>query len=90
MLELLYSTNGNNDGKYNNPEFDAAIDESRSTTDPAARSAALHKAEDIMMEDMACLPIAYYNDFWLQSDKITGAWHSPYGYWHFEYADIVE
>ena len=90
MLELLYSTNGNNDGKYNNPEFDAAIDESRSTVDPEARSAALHKAEDIMMEDMACLPIAYYNDFWLQSDKITGAWHSPYGYWHFEYADIVE
>lgn len=90
MLELLYSTNGNNDGKYNNPEFDAAIDESRSTTDPAARSAALHKAEDIMMEDMGCLPIAYYNDFWLQSSKITGAWHSPYGYWHFEYADIAE
>lgn len=90
MIELLYSTNGNNDGKYNNPEFDAAIDESRSTTDPEARSAALHKAEDIMMEDMACLPIAYYNDFWLQSDKITGSWHSPYGYWHFEYADIAE
>lgn len=90
MIELLYSTNGNNDGKYNNPEFDAAIDESRSTTDPEARSAALHKAEDIMMEDMACLPIAYYNDFWLQSSKITGAWHSPYGYWHFEYADIAE
>lgn len=90
MIELLYSTNGNNDGKYNNPEFDAAIDESRSTTDPEARSVALHKAEDIMMEDMACLPIAYYNDFWLQSDKITGSWHSPYGYWHFEYADIAE
>lgn len=90
MIELLYSTNGNNDGKYNNPEFDAAIDESRSTIDPEARSAALHKAEDIMMEDMACLPIAYYNDFWLQSDKITGSWHSPYGYWHFEYADIAE
>lgn len=90
MIELLYSTNGNNDGKYNNPEFDAAIDESRSTTDPEARSAALHKAEDIMMEDMACLPIAYYNDFWLQSSKITGSWHSPYGYWHFEYADIAE
>lgn len=90
MLELLYSTNGNNDGKYNNPEFDAAIDESRATTDPEARSAALHKAEDIMMEDTACIPVAYYNDFWLQSDKITGMWHSAYGYWHFEYADIAE
>lgn len=90
MLELLYSTNGNNDGKYNNAEFDALIEEARITVDPAARSAALHKAEDKIMEDYACIPVAYYNDFWLQSEKITGMWHSPYGYWHFMYADIVD
>jgi peptide/nickel transport system substrate-binding protein/oligopeptide transport system substrate-binding protein len=90
MLELFYSTNGNNDGNYNNAEFDAAIDVSRSTTDAAERSAALHEAEDILMEDMGCIPLAYYNDFWLQSSKITGAWHSAYGYWYFMYADIEE
>ena len=90
MLDLLVSTNGNNDGKYNNPEYDAAIDEARSTIDPVKRSAALHKAEDIMMEDAACIPVAYYSDFWLQSDKIVNSWHSPYGYWFFMYADITE
>ncbi|MBB2183377.1 peptide ABC transporter substrate-binding protein [Lachnospiraceae bacterium MD1] len=90
MLDLFISTNGNNDGKYNNPEYDAAMEISRKTTDPAERSAALHKAEDIMMEDAACIPIAYYNDFYLQSDKIKDAWHSPYGYWFFMYADIAE
>jgi peptide/nickel transport system substrate-binding protein/oligopeptide transport system substrate-binding protein len=90
MLDLLVSTNGNNDGKYNNPEYDAAMELARTTTDLAERSAALHKAEDIMMEDAACIPIAYYNDFWLQSSKITGGWHSPYGYWLFMYADIAE
>lgn len=90
MLDLFYSTNGNNDGKYNNPEFDAAMDLSRTTLDPAERSAALHQAEDIMMEDVACIPLAYYNDFWLQSDKITGAWHGPNGHWYFMYADITE
>ena len=90
MIELLYSTNGNNDGKYSNPEFDAAIEESRITLDTAARSAALHKAEDILMADAGCIPVAYYSDFWLQSEKITGSWHSPYGYWYFMYADIAE
>ena len=90
QLELLYSTNGNNDGKYSSADFDAAIDASRSTVDAAERSAALHQAEDIMMADYACLPLAYYNDFWLQSTKITGSWHSAYGYWHFMYADIAE
>ncbi|MDF2543046.1 MAG: extracellular solute-binding protein family 5 [Herbinix sp.] len=90
ILDLFESTNGNNDGKYNNPEFDAAMELSRTTTDPAERSAALHKAEDIMMEDAAAIPVAYYNDFYLQSEKITGSWHSPYGYWFFMYADIAE
>ncbi len=90
MLDLLYSSNGNNDGKYNNPEYDAAMDVSRTTVDAAERFAALHQAEDILMEDAACIPLAYYNDYWLQSEKITGMWHSAYGYWYFMFADIAE
>ena len=90
MLDLLYSSNGNNDGKFNNAEYDAAMDTSRTTLDAAERSAALHKAEDILMNEAACVPVAYYNDFWLQSSKITGMWHSAYGYWYFMYADIAE
>ena len=90
MLDLLYSTNGNNDGKANNADFDAAMDLSRTTLDTAERFAALHEAEDILMEETLCIPIAYYNDFWLQSEKITGSWHSAYGYWHLMYADIAE
>ncbi len=90
MLDLLYSTNGNNDGKFNNAEYDKAMEESRKTVDPTERSAALHKAEDILMEEAGCIPVAYYNDFWLQSPKIKGMWHSAYGYWYFMYADIEE
>ena len=90
MLDLLYSTNGNNDGKFNNAEYDAAMDISRTTLDAAERSEALHKAEDILMDQAGCVPVAYYNDFWLQSSKITGMWHSAYGYWYFMYADIAE
>lgn len=90
MIELFYTTNGNNDGKFSNADFDAAIDLSRTTLDAAERSKALHTAEDILMEEAGCIPIAYYNDFWLQSEKITGSWHSAYGYWYFMYADIAE
>ena len=90
ILELFCTTNGNNDGKYTNADFDAAIEDSRVTTDAATRSADLHKAEDALMNDAGCIPIAYYNDFWLQSSKITGSWHSANGYWYFMYADIAE
>ena len=87
MLDLFCSGNGNNDGKYSNPEFDAAIDASR-VADSAEHFAQLHKAEDILMEDMGCLPIAYYNDYWLQSPALKGTWHSPYGYWYLQYGYI--
>lgn len=89
MIELLYSSNGNNDGKYNNPAFDAAFDKSK-VADMKEHFAALHEAESIMMKDYACIPIAYYNDFWLQSSSLKGSWHSPYGYWYFQYAYIEE
>ena len=89
MLDLFCSGNGNNDGKYSNPEFDAAIDASR-VADSAEHFAQLHKAEDILMEDTGCLPIAYYNDYWLQSPSLKGTWHSPYGYWYLQYGYIEE
>ncbi|MDY5100545.1 MAG: peptide ABC transporter substrate-binding protein [Oscillospiraceae bacterium] len=87
MLELLYSTNGNNDGNVNIPEFDAAIDASR-CADAEAHFQALHDAEDVLMEQYACIPVAYYNDFWLQKPELKGTWHSPYGYWYFQYAYV--
>ena len=48
------------------------------------------KAEDILMADTACIPVAYYNDFWLQSPSLKGTWHSPYGYWYLQYGYIEE
>ncbi|MGM9960959.1 MAG: peptide ABC transporter substrate-binding protein, partial [Allobaculum sp.] len=90
ILDLLYSTNGNNDGKFNNAEYDAQMDISRTTLDPEERSAALHKAEEILMDEAGCIPLAYYNDFWLEDgDVVKGIWHSAYGYWHFEDAELV-
>ena len=87
MIELFCSTNGNNDGKYNNPEFDAAIDASK-VADKTVHFQKLHEAEDILMEDAAAIPVAYYTDFWLQSPSLKGTWHSPYGYWYLQYGYV--
>ena len=90
MLDLFVTGNGNNDGKFSNADYDAAMERSRTTLVEKERSKALHEAEDILLRETGCIPLAYYNDFWLQSSKITGSWHSPYGYWFFMYADIEE
>ena len=89
MVELFCTDNGNNDGKYSNADFDAAIEASK-VADVSEHFAQLHKAEDILMEDMGCIPVAYYNDFWLQSPALKGTWHSPYGYWYLQYGYIEE
>ena len=89
MLELFTTNNGNNDGKYANPEFDQVIEDSR-VADKTTHFEKLHEAEDILMNDAACIPVAYYNDFWLQSPALKGTWHSPYGYWYLQYGYIEE
>ena len=89
MIELFTTTNGNNDGKYSNPEFDAAVEASK-VADKSVHFQKLHEAEDILMADAACIPVAYYNDFWLQSPSLKGTWHSPYGYWYLQYGYVEE
>ena len=89
MIELFVSSNGNNDGKYNNPAFDKAMNDSK-VADKTAHFAALHEAEKIVSEDYGFIPVAYYNDFWLQSTSLKGTWHSPYGYWYLQYAYIAD
>ena len=69
-------------------EYDALVAEIKSTTDFVEREALLHKAEDMLMAAAACIPVAYYNDFWLQSPSLKGTWHSPYGYWYLQYGYI--
>ena len=89
MIELITTTNGNNDGKYSNPEFDAAVEASK-VADKSVHFQKLHEAEDMLMADAACIPVAYYNDFWLQSPSLKGTWHSPYGYWYLQYGYVEE
>ena len=89
MIELFTTSNGNNDGKYSSADFDAAVEASK-VADKSVHFQKLHEAEDILMNDYACIPIAYYNDFWLQSPSLKGTWHSPYGYWYLQYGYVEE
>ncbi|MBO4375558.1 MAG: peptide ABC transporter substrate-binding protein [Lachnospiraceae bacterium] len=88
MINLLETGNGNNDGKYSNPDFDKAVDEARTTTDIKLHYDKLHEAEQIILNDAAMAPVAYYNDFWLMKSNVKDTWHSPYGYWYFMYGKI--
>lgn len=90
MLNLLETSNGNNDGKYSNTEYDALLEKARGTADKTEHYALLHEAENMLLADYAMAPIVYENDFYLQTPKLTGTWHSPSGFWYFMYGTLEQ
>lgn len=88
MINLLETNNGNNDGKYSSPKFDSLVDQARKATKVEEHYDLLHQAEQVLLDDAAMAPIAYYNDFWLQKPELKDTWHSPYGYWYLMYGKI--
>ena len=89
IIELFGSTNDNNDGQYNNPEFDKLMQESQ-TSDKEVHYQKLHEAEKLLLEDYAMIPLTFGTDKWLQSDSLQGVWHSPNGYFYLQYAYVAE
>ena len=43
---MWYTDGGNNDAQYSNPDYDAAIDAAKATSDPEERMKAFHEAEE--------------------------------------------
>ncbi|MDO4788041.1 MAG: peptide ABC transporter substrate-binding protein [Johnsonella sp.] len=88
MINLLETNNGNNDGKFSNAEFDKLVEAARTTKDVKEHYDLLHQAEQVLLNEAAMAPIAYYTDPYLLKSNVKGTWHSPYGYWYFMYGII--
>jgi len=72
MLQLLETGNGNNYGRYSNKDYDALVAKERVTQDTAQRSAIMHQAEAMAMNDFAVIPIYYYVSKNVVSPKVQG------------------
>ncbi len=93
MLEIFTSDSGNNDmqlGKGEKSdsapdwaEYDALITEIRNTADFAKRVELMHKAEDMLMNTWAVVPLYYYNDIYMQKPNVDGIYATVYGMKYF-------
>ena len=79
FLDLFISTGGNNDGHYNNPEYDALLRQAATMPGGPARAEVLHQAEELLItRDQAIIPIYYYvSQNLIDLDKWDGWFTNP-------------
>lgn len=79
FLDMWVTGNGQNNAGYSNPEYDSLISQAKSEQDGEKRTEILRKAEDILMDDMAIIPIYYNTNVVCAKDNIKGYVKSPLG-----------
>ena len=90
FIDIWVTGGGNNNAQWSNKEYDKIVSEIKSTTDAKERYAKMHEAEDILAKDMPIIPIYFYTDLYLISDKLEGMYTSPLGYKYFMYCTVTE
>lgn len=88
FLDIFETESGNNDAGYSNKEYDKYIELAKKEVDPTKRSEYLHKAEDILMEDMPIIPMYYYTNVLCIKDYVKNVHKSPLGFVFFRDAYI--
>ena len=88
LLETLISNSPQNDTGYNNPEFDETMKNAVVEMNNEKRINFLHKAEEILMNDMPVLPIYFYSSGMLESKRVKNFYKSPRGFLIFRNAEV--
>jgi oligopeptide transport system substrate-binding protein len=60
LLAFQTSAGVQNFGRYSNPEYDQIMQSAAVAADPRVRSELLHRAEQMVLDDAAVIPIMYY------------------------------
>lgn len=73
FLDMWVTGGGNNDSGYANADYDALINQAKSTDDAAARNEAFKKAEENLIKDnQVLLPIYYYTSVSVSKPYLKG------------------
>ncbi|WP_297439200.1 peptide ABC transporter substrate-binding protein [uncultured Clostridium sp.] len=89
FLDLFGTDVGLNNPGYSNAEFDELLDKSKAELDPAVREGYLKDAEEILMNDMAIIPIYYYTQPKAMQKNVSGVKVSQLGFISFTEASIT-
>jgi len=71
-LNLWVTGGGNNDTQFSNKDYDTLIAKATSSGDDTVRMADMHKAENILMEQMPIVPLFYPTTIYLKKTWLKG------------------
>ena len=77
LLDLFVSDSEENVVGYNNPEYDKRVIAARSEMDNNTRMNYYVEAEDLLLKDVAVLPINFYATSYMISPRVKGLYMSP-------------
>lgn len=88
-LDMFMKDNGNNYGKYDNPEYDELLTQAMAEQDAAKRQEMLQQAETILVQqDYAVYPLYFSVINYVSSNKISGMTRT--GFQEFDFCDGAE
>ncbi|MFI8238284.1 ABC transporter substrate-binding protein [Streptomyces sp. NPDC085866] len=79
FLQPLYYTNASsNDGKWSNKDFDQLVDQANAQTDTARAVSTFQKAEAVVRDNMAAIPLWYQNGSAGYSQRLSNVALNPF------------
>jgi len=84
----FYSTADNNYSKYNNSEVDSQLEAARQIVDEDERKAACRAVNQLVAEDMPVIPIMYYSNGKIASERVAKFYYDPQNIGHFDTAEM--
>jgi oligopeptide transport system substrate-binding protein len=81
FLDILFSSGTNNNyGEYSNVDFDALINKANQETDLETSFSLYQQAEQLLVNDAACLPLTFDKNYLLIKPYVKGYSISPLGF----------
>ncbi|MEU6574395.1 ABC transporter substrate-binding protein [Streptomyces sp. NPDC046805] len=79
FLQPMYFTNASsNDGKWSDRDFDKLVDQANAETDQAQSVRTFQKAEEVVRDDMAAIPLWYQNGSAGYSQRLSHVTLNPF------------
>ncbi len=88
FMDMFVTGGGNNNTGWGNDEYDRLISEAKKTADNTVRMKNMHRAEEILAEEMPIIPVYYYSKPQMIKSYIQGVFIPINRYPQFHYAYI--